>query len=159
MTIVTKSALASTITYEIYDYSKDKNGHLVAAGSKEYSDVDINIACDNSHCKKILLLEQGYSVGASIYREQKLTGFGIWVRRNNQGFSWEWFNLDGNRTFKKLQEGGMVTVKYSGLPIVEEIAEIIFDTNISLRLNESNEVGSVTQRILIKKGSILKFTP
>jgi len=156
---LSEAAFASSVAYEIYDFTQDKNGQLVAEGSKEYLYTDIKAECDEVHCKKSLLLEQGYSIGASIYRESKLKGFGLWAKINDQGFSWEWFNLTGEGTFKKLQEGGMVTVTYQGLPAVEEIAEIIFDTDISLRLDDSPQVGALAQRILIKKGSILKFVP
>lgn len=154
-----ETALASSVAYEIHHSTQDKNGQPVAEGTKEYSYADIKVNCDETHCRKTLLLEEGYSVGASVYRKPKLKGFGIWAARNDQGLSWEWFDRDGEGKFKKLQEGGMVTVKYQGLPVVEEIAEIIFDTDICLRLDESYAVDAVPHRILIKKDSILKFAP
>ncbi len=153
------AALASSVAYEIFHFTKDKNGQLVAEGNKEYSYGDIKVSCDENHCRKTLLLERGYGVGASVYREPRLKGFGIWATRNNEGFSWEWFGRDGEDKFKKLQEGGMVTVKYQGLPVLEEIAEIRFDTDVYLRLDESHSSDGDTQRILIKKDSILKFVP
>ncbi len=156
---VSEAALASTVSYEIRHSTQDKSGRLVAEGTKVYSYADIKVTCVQTLCKKTLLLEQGYSVGASIYREPKLKGFGIWAVRNDQGFSWEWFSRAGEDSFKKLQEEEMVSVKYQGLPVLEEIAEIRFDTDVYLRLDEYHTSDGNPQGIYIKKNSILKFAP
>jgi hypothetical protein len=155
---------AETIDYEISRISSDNVSIVLAKGKKEYSVSDIVVEEKNSdgeiHWSKTLPLENGFGVGASIYREPKLTGFGLWgVNDGCRSFSWEWFNIEKLGTFKKLQEGGMVLVTYQGQPLVEEIAEIFFTTDISLRINNSCEVGKVTHRLLIKKGSVLTFAP
>lgn len=158
------SAWAESLEYEIMSISDDNIATVLAKGKKEYSAKDIVVEERNVkgevHWAKALPLEKGFSVGASVYREPKLTGFGLWAEIDEgRSFSWEWFNVEKPGIFRKLQEGGVVTVTYQGLPLVEEIASIYFATDISLRINNSNEVGKDTHRVLIKKGSVLKFSP
>ena len=50
-----------------------------------------------------------------------------------------------------------MTETYRGLPFMEEIASIHFDTDVSLSLHDSCEVEKLTYRVLIKKGSVLSF--
>ena len=155
---------AETIEYEITSISSENVASVLAKGAKDYSVKNIVVEertrNGEVHWVKTLPLEKGFAVGASIYREQKLTGFGLWaVGDGCRSFSWEWFNVEKPGIFRKLQEGGMVAVTYQGQPLVEEIAEITFKTDISLRVNNSCEVGKVTHRVLIKKGSVLKFAP
>lgn len=154
---------AEKLIYEIYSLDGDKKPTLLAKGVKEYSDSDIQIEKKEYqgqvHWAKFIGLEKEFGVGASIYREQEVTGFGIWAKGSPCGFSWEWFNIRGPGKFNKLQESGEVSVTYREIEKAKEIAEIHFDTDISLRLDESNEVGKKTHRILIKQGSVLKFPP
>jgi hypothetical protein len=81
----------------------------------------------------------------------------MWAQRSPCGFSWEWFNLSGPDSYIKLQESGEVSVVYRSAAGAKEISAIKFDTDVSLRLNESRKGDRETHRILIKKGSILKF--
>ncbi|HAW52261.1 MAG TPA: hypothetical protein DCX54_08040 [Flavobacteriales bacterium] len=157
-------AHAETIEYEITRISEGNTSTLIAKGKKEYSAEDIIVKEDKcpgqEHFSKKLMLEKGFGIGASIYQEPKLTGFGLWgVIERGRSFSWEWFNLRQPGIFKKLQENGTVSVSCIDDPRYEEIGEIYFSTDISFRINTSQEIGRVTHRILIKKGSILKFTP
>lgn len=155
---------AETIDYEITSISNENVTTILARGKKEYSVKDIVVEERNRngevHWAKSLLLEKDFAVGASVYREPKLTGFGLWASGGGcRSFSWEWFNIEEPGLFRKLQEGGMVEVTYQGQPLVEEIAVITFKTDISLRINNSCEVGKATHRVLVKKGSVLRFAP
>lgn len=160
---VATPAWAAKIVYEIYSLDANRSPTLLAKGIKEYSDSDIRIERREHrgqvHWSKSLPLEKGFGVGASIYREPEITGFGIWAEGSLCGFSWEWFNVKSPGKFKKLQESGEISVVYREMEKNKEIAEIHFDTDISLRLNESKEVGKKTHRILIRQGSVLKFPP
>jgi len=153
---------AATLEYEILDIQNGKRV-LIAKGKKDYSVDDIQIQERHHghevHWRKTLPLEAGFVVGTSIYREKHLKDFGMWIKRHGKGFSWEWFDMVEPGLFKKLQEGGFVTVESQGQPFVEEIATIRFNTDISLRLNESDVIGNVTKRVLIKKGSVLRLGP
>jgi len=163
LSICAIAAKAEKIDYEIFAVDESGSPALITKGVKEYGDVDLDIEERNFrgeiHWSKSLELEGGFSVGASIYREPAVTGFGLWAQRSPCGFSWEWFNATAPGRFEKLQETGHVSVTYRDVGPMKEISEIIFDTDVSLRLNESQDIHRKTHRILVKKGSILKFPP
>lgn len=159
--ICAAAAKAEKIDYEIFAVDEAGNLALITKGVKEYGDSELDIEERNFrgeiHWSKSLELEGGFSVGASIYREPEVTGFGLWARRSPCGFSWEWFNAIAPGHFKKLQETGQLSVTYRNIGPMKEIAEIVFDTDVSLRLNESQDIYRKTHRVLVKKGSVLKF--
>jgi hypothetical protein len=154
---------AEKIAYEIYAIDEAGKPSLMGKGVKDYGDADLEIEERNVrgeiHWSKSLEFEGGFSIGASIYREPEVTGFGLWARHTPCGFSWEWFNATVPGHFKKLQETGHLSVAYRDVGPLKEITQIVFDTDVSLRLNESQEIHRDTHRILIKKGSVLKFPP
>lgn len=161
--IFANAGRAEKINYEIYSVDEAGKPTLMATGVKEYGDADLEIDERNVrgeiHWSKSLELEGGFSVGASIYREPEVTGFGLRAQRSPCGFSWEWFNASAAGRFKKLQETGQLSVTYRNVGPMKEISEIVFDTDVSLRLNESQDIHRDTHRILVKKGSVLKFPP
>ena len=154
---------AEQISYEIYSFETDPYGTLIAKGVKDYSVSDVQVIKKEHrgevHWSKILMLDNGFGISGSIYREPEITGFGLSAEGSECSFSWEWFNIIEPGKYKKLQETGQITAKYNRVDSLKEISEIYFDTDISLRLNESKEVGRDTHRILIRKGSVLKFPP
>jgi hypothetical protein len=100
---------------------------------------------------------------ASVYQEphDELTGFGLWVR-DGPGFSWEWFVRDGADRFSKLQESGRVRVGLRAQPDFEELEEIRFETDVSLRFHAGElprKALRVTHRVVIHRGSVLRFPP
>lgn len=161
LSIVAPVGWAGKIEYEIYAIDEAGKPTLMAKGVKEYGDADLVIEERNFrgeiHWSKSLELDMGFSVGASIHREPEITGFGLWAQRSSCGFSWEWFNATAPANFKKLQEAGRLSVSYRNVGPMKEIAEIFFDTDVSLRLNESQDIYRKTHRILVKEGSVLKF--
>jgi len=154
-------AKAEKVSYEIYAMNGAELPTLIAKGVKEYRPADIHVEENNDRGRinwsKSLELDGGFTIGASIYREPEVTGFGLWAQRSPCGFSWEWFNATDPGHFKKLQEIGQLSVSYRNEGELKEIAEIVFDSDVSLRLNESQDPDRKTHRILIKKGSVLKF--
>lgn len=152
---------AEKVKYEIYAIDEAGKPSLITKGVKDYGDADLDIEERNYqgeiYWSKSLELEAGFSIGASIYREPEVTGFGLWAQRSPCGFSWEWFNVTAPGHFNKLQETGHLSVAYRNVGPMKEIAEIIFDTDVSLRLNESQDIHRKTHRILVKKGSVLKL--
>lgn len=161
--IFANASRAEKIEYEIYALDKAGKATLMAKGAKEYGDADVEIEERNVrgeiHWSKSLPLEGGFSVGGSIYRGPQVTGLGLWAQRSACGFSWEWFNAAASGRFEKLQETGQLSVTYRNVGSMKEISEIVFDTDVSLRLNESQDINRDTHRILVKKGSVLKFPP
>lgn len=107
--------------------------------------------------EKIIELEQGYKVGARIFFEKKLTGFGLLAKRSSADFSWEWYNKEKGNRFHKLQGGTHVSTEMSGMPLIEEIAVAasLEDTKLSFIANRQGM--DDTHDVIIKTGSVFKF--
>lgn len=157
--LFTSPVLAETINYEIYEIAA---GTLVGSGVREYTSNDIILNPYKSPGKnvveKFIELEQGYKVGARIFFEPKLTGFGLIAELKEGDFSWEWYDKVNGDTYRKLQGSrGLVKVRVGGLPIQEFLVEVVFldDAKLSFSLGGAGKPES--HDIIIKKGSILKF--
>lgn len=155
-------ATAEAIEYEIYELSKGGEARkLIAKGKREYSlkDVEVHPYQRNGRkiAEKLIELEQGYRVGARIFYEKELTGFGLLAKRSNADFSWEWYNKETGNRFKKLQGQTYVTVRTAGQPMVEELAEVRFLEDTNLRFIANRQGMDDTHSIIVKAGSVLKF--
>ncbi|PCJ55337.1 MAG: hypothetical protein COA79_21075 [Planctomycetota bacterium] len=157
--------MSEFIDYELYDYTNDSNGKLVANGIKEYDLDDIVITEVKSKdgsiwWSKNLWLEQGCGISIRIFREIELMGFGLVGERdssiNKWAFSWEWFQQIEASHFYKSQEGGVVNIEVVKLDNRSEVSKVSFTTDISVHIYNTEEADSVGQRIFIKKGSVLK---
>ena len=156
--VLSSYTTAEIITYEIYHTLTHK---LIASGIKQYTKKDI---IEHPYQRngqeineKLLELEQGYKIGARIFKEEKLTGFGLVAELKLSDFSWEWYNITDNLLFKKLQGGTLVSVGIGGGPIYQILEEVNFldDTELEFTTGCKNKKTSYT--ILIKQGSVLKF--
>ncbi len=157
------SIYAENIEFEVHDYTEHPDGNIVAKGIRKYKESDIQVDeklyGDDVYWVKSLRLTDDYDIGVSVYREPEIKGFGIWVKKDNKGFSWEWFDITSSGEFCKRQETGTVSVRYKEYRSDKEVVGIKFDTDVSLRLNASKDINKDTHRIVIKKGSVLKFLP
>lgn len=152
---------AEAITYEIYELSGGGEGpRLVAKGVREYTLKDIEVHPYQrdgvSIAEKFLELEQGYRIGARIFYEAELTGFGLLAKRARNDFSWEWYNKQAGNRFRKLQGGTYVEVKVVGAPGEQELAQVAFVDDTRLRFKQLG-ADSDTHGIIIRAGSILRF--
>ena len=158
--VLSYSVWAQKIEYQIFTVDEVGRQTKLVEGVKEYSDSDFEIlkGRENNSWSKSLELADGFGVGASIYRERMITGFGMWAQGSPCGFSWEWFKRSGPSSFIKLQESGEISVvfRHDKADGMSEIAEVRFDTDVSLRLSESKR-DRETHRILIRKGSVITF--
>ena len=160
---------ATSVSYELYDFTENDSGKLVASGTKNYSHGELEIieradSPGEIWWEKILWLEKGFGVGASIHREDAITGFGLTgelvCKKYKCPFSWDWFNQTNGNHFSKLQESGSVRIETRRINGKVEISKIEFLSNVSLRINATrDEIGAVTHRVLIKKGSVLEYAP
>ena len=150
-------AQAESIEYEIYEQGSDSQT-LIAKGTRTYTASDVKISPYESEgqrvAEKMIELEKGYKVGARIFYEKKLTGFGLLAEKSKDDFSWNWYDQVQGKLFKKLKGKGTVEVKVSGLPMYEELSEVKFleDTYLSFKESDNNE-----RKILIKAGSVFRF--
>ena len=155
-------AAAEIIEYEIYELSRGGAvPKLIAKGKREYSlkDVEVRPYQRNGRriAEKLIELENGYRVGARIFYEKELTGFGLLAKRSNADFSWEWYNKESGNRFKKLQGQTYVTVKTAGMPAVEELVEVTFLEDTNLRFIANSQGMEDTHSIIVKAGSVFKF--
>ena len=156
---ISTAAFAENIQYEIY---KKSTGTLISSGVKEYVVTDIILNPYTSRGEKVvekfIELEQGFKIGARIFSELKLTGFGLVAELEEGDFSWEWYKQKEGYTFQKLQgKKGFVTVRVSGLPLFETLEEVIFLDDARLSFHHGGAGKPESHDIIIKKGSVLKF--
>ncbi len=157
--LISTSVFAEKIEYEIYEKT---TGTLIGSGVKEYIVTDIILNPYTSRGKKVIEkfieLEQGFKIGARIFSEPKLTGFGLVAELEEGEFSWEWYKQKEGYTFQKLQgKNGLVTVRVSGLPLLETLEEVIFLDDARLSFHHGGAGKPESHDIIIKKGSVLKF--
>ncbi len=156
--ILSVSSYAVTIEYEIYN---SKTGKLISSGKKEYSSKDIlqdPYERGGMHInRKLIELEQGYKIGASIHREPRLIGFGLIAELKRSDFSWEWYNKKKDFLFQKLQGGTNVKVRVSGGPLLEILEEVEFLDDTKLEFTSGCKGKKESYEIIVKKGSRLKF--
>ncbi|HKE49577.1 MAG TPA: hypothetical protein VKB52_16035 [Rhodanobacteraceae bacterium] len=154
---------AGCIGYVITDQSDPAHPREIARGTKIYSPSDLQVDArgtgKSDFFSKSLELARGFRIGASVTREPVIDGFGLWGTLDDGSFSWEWFDRSQGSVFKKLQENGRVSVTFRDVRGLQEPASITFESDVSLRINETNQVGKVTYRILVKKDSVLEFPP
>jgi hypothetical protein len=141
----------------------------IAKGVKTYSPAKDIVVRDGPNKDgtpswvKSLVLDENFGIGASVHREQPLTGFGLMVfrRGDRDGFSWEWFDKASGSTFTKLQGSGRVAVQVKKHGETEELTSVEFLEDVTLRYLDdmTKSPGTVTHEVLIKKGSILALAP
>lgn len=160
-------AAAEELSYSFYalPFFGGEPAH-VADARTSYAHKDIRVesgpAGDVQNWRKTLALSNGFQIGVSVYREPRIEGFGMWIRKNNGGFSWEWFERDGNDSFRKLQGPGQLRVRFSRSQGLEEIAKIEFLTDVTMRLNTRWLIPFLkgdSDQVLVKKGSVLWLAP
>lgn len=162
-TILSNVTSAQSLSYQITQEELlwwDKE--TISEGIIEYSVSDIVVEDRIGFTSKHLHVAESFNIGASIYREREKGGFGLWINRNGSGFSWEWFTPEDGQVYRKLQEGGRVLVTHREFEGLFEIASIQFLEDVSMRLDTLSFIPfwyKKTHRMLIKKGSVLRFLP
>ena len=153
-------AWAQTIEYEIYELTKLAGPRLIAKGSRTYSPSDVKVypytAQGRQIAEKFVELEQGYKIGARIFADKELKGFGLLAQKSDDDFSWNWYSRDFGNRFRKLRGGTLVEVKVTGQPVFEELTEVSFveDTRLGFTVGRAEDH---THTILVRAGSVLRF--
>jgi hypothetical protein len=162
------------LTYKIYSLSPSSE-QLFAEGTKTYTIDDIIIhERKNSRphedspfpvwWSKALSIAEGFFIGASIYRNTKRVGFGLWLTRSERrdkdaGFSWEWFQYQQGDIFKKLQGAGTIKATFLKNGAHEEIVSIDFLEDVILRYKDEVGKPGKTHHVYIQRGSIFQVAP
>jgi hypothetical protein len=152
------------LTYDAYSLGGAIGRQLLLHGVRTYSpacDIDVRPLAANAW-NKSLLLEGGFVIEASVYREPTLTGFGLTIDKPAaNGFSWEWFDIESGNVFRKLQGPGRVAVEVAKGPGYEELRSVEFLDDITLRYRDdsTNAPGAHTHEVVVRKGSVLRVAP
>jgi len=164
-----KTVAGETLTWEARVIQESRS-EVVEGGVKTYSpDTDIIVqerSKQNGNgvwWRKILQLDDTFTLSAAIHRNPTLTGFGLLLGMNSNpmGFSWEWFDLDKGAVFRKRQGSGHVSVTLKKGPGYEELMSVEFLDDILLRYQEdmSKPPGSHSHEVIVRKGSVFRFAP
>jgi hypothetical protein len=161
------TACAESLDYAIYSLplffgEREK----IAEGRLVYSHDDVRVErgpIENIwNWRKTLPVAAGFEIGTTVHRDKEITGFGLWMKKGGQGFSWEWFRLEGNDVFRKLQGPGRVRVRLAKTGDLVELASIEFLEDVTFRLNTlppNPFLDKDTYNLVVKKGSILWLAP
>lgn len=139
---------------------------LVQKGVRKYERSEVRVMpgpTKGGHGKVYTLpVVEDFSIHAHIYREPRIDGFGLTLERGLGGFSWEWFSREEGNVFRKLQEGGRVSVRMRQFPEGMELAEIRVLEDITLRMDRYAFIpftGRDSDRLTLRKGSVLWLSP
>ena len=177
--LVALATRAESITFELYDVSRGGAPALLAKGVHQYTVRDVLVTeYDNARdgavfprwWVKEIRISSGFSIGASIFRERELVGFGLWLKDRGSflgriasgGFSWDWFNQDSGLIYRKLQGTGLVRVSLAPSAQFKEITSIEVLEDMMLRANNRPWFffsDGDTHHLVIRKGSVLRFAP
>ena len=171
--LTASAAAAETITYELYELSGGARTKLLAHGTKSYTLDDIAVttsAVGTKFWRKELLVADGFSIGASIYRDKELDGFGLWLTRRPEwyevwsdgGFSWDWFYREQGATYRKLEGPGRLKATIVTGPRYEELTAVEFLEDVTFRLKDSpwfSFSDADTHHMVVRKGSVFRVAP
>ena len=134
---------------------------LVKEGTRTYNHSEIYTLFaerEASLTQKGLKVAEGYVIQAGTHREERIEGFGLTIAKDGRGFSWEWFDRESGDIFRKLQGSGRVNVRFAKVDGKEEIAEILFLDDITMRLDRYWMIPFTkgkTDHLVVKRGSVL----
>lgn len=165
------SAPSQSLIYSIYSLSPlFGEQQKIAEGERVYTPEDILVTPYHhspfaTDWSKSLAISNGFSIGAEVYREAKIGGFGLSISLNGEGHSWEWFDKKDKDIFCKRQGKGHVKVRIKSIDNQEELTSIEFLDDITLRLQTDNWWQSIpfldkdTHIVIVRKGSVLWLAP
>jgi hypothetical protein len=155
---------SGSLQYEIYELQGNSAAKLLAKGTVEPSTRDVAIiegsTLGQTFLQKSVALSDGFRIGASVFPEKTLDGFGLWIRRDDGGFSWNWFVRENGLTYRKLQGPGRVKVTLAPNKDYEELIAIEFldDVTLTGRFGWFSLL-SDTHYVVVKKGGVLRLSP
>jgi hypothetical protein len=149
--------------YEIYELPDNSQPKLLSKGIVETASTEVAIiegsALGQTFWQKSVPLADGFRLGASVVREKSLDGFALWIRRDDGGFSWNWFKRENGLTFRKLQGSGHVKAILAPNKDYEELIAVEFLDDVTL----TGSFGwfgllSDTHHVVVKKGGVLQLS-
>jgi len=161
--LFSSAAAAETISYSIYSLPLfGAEPKLIAEGQRIYARTEVRTtpgpASNVRNWEKTVSIANGFEIGASVYREPRTDGFGLWIKKNGGGFSWEWFVRETDEVFRKLQGPGRLKVRFTLIEGLQELAEVEFLDDVTMRLNTRWFIPFMnknTDHLIVRKGSVL----
>jgi hypothetical protein len=157
---------AEQLTFEAFAVAPSGERERLAGGVQTYDPAkDIVIresdGGGSTHWTKWIVLEGDFAISVSVYREPELTGFGMTVARPDDGFSWEWFDLESGDVFLKRQGSARVKVTVLNGEGFQELQAVEFLDDVVLRYLDdmSKPPGTHTHELLVRKGSVVRVAP
>jgi len=149
------------LTYALYKFPLfGGDPTLVKEGLRTYGLSDVRVRPgpqgDVSAVKRLEITD-GFSIEAHIYREANIDGFGLSVEKQ-AGFSWEWFDRERDDIFSKRQGPGRIRVRMAEAGGKQEVAEIRFLDDVTLRLDRYFLIpftADESDHLVVRKGSVL----
>jgi len=161
--LVAECGCRDSLKYEIYAIQRGSEPNLLAKGTTKADGSNVRTAKRSVFGvrfeQKWIELDSGFSVGASVYREKQLDGFGLWIHRNGSGFSWNWFTRESGLVFRKLQGNGRIKASLTPNEEYEELAGVRFLDDVTLTGQFGWLLYWDTHHVIVKKGSLLRFIP
>jgi hypothetical protein len=154
------SDLPQTLTYDVFQVSKDGTRKPLGQSIRQYRKNDIRVETLRNGAKsKRLSLDNDLVLAVDVYREPRLEGFGLSVHKEKgaPGFSWEWFDREKDDVFRKRQGTGSVRVTFANDAEVQELIAVEFLDDMTLRWLDF-ETGT-RLAIVVRKGSVFRVRP
>ena len=147
-------------TFEAFQVDGHQVRTLLGKKALEYrpgSDVMVEEMRDATFAKT-LALDYGFSLSTMVYREPKLTGFGLSLdKEGSDCFSWEWFKHDSGDIFSKMVGRGKLRVSVAGDSKVQELVAVEFLDDIPLQCEDRRS--GLTYEAVVKTGSTFRVKP
>ena|SRR5687768_14100642 len=153
-----------TLAFDAYTSTDDGARTFLASGTRVYTESDIETReCQDQEgltfWTKVLRLEfDGFGVGTHVEPLTVVEGFGIFVTKlGERGFSWEWFNVEGDVTEVHENRPEQLRVFTRDVGGAVELQGVEFLTDTALRYCDHIGSRDQTHQIVVRQGSILRF--
>src|SRR4051794_32318179 len=140
--------------YEIYEL-RDNSRNLLANGVLNGDELNVKSTehseFGQTFSDRSVALPAGFQIGVAIFPEKQLSGFGLWIKQNDRGFSWNWFTREKGRTYRKLQGDGHVKATIAVTNDAEQLTGVEFLDDIPLTgaLGPLGALGGDTHAIVV----------
>jgi hypothetical protein len=151
-----------SLEFEIYEIGSNSAPKLLAKGTVPSDGSNVKTAertvFGRRFQNKWIPLDEGFLIGASIYRPKKLEGFGLWIRSDDvAGHSWNWFTRESGRVYRKLQGSGRVEASVIQHKDYEVLEAVRFLDDVTLTAQFGWLPYWDTHQVVVKKGSVLRL--
>jgi hypothetical protein len=154
----------STLTFDAYAVAEDGARTFITSGTRVYTESDIETKeCQDqdggTFWTKVLRLDfDGFGVGTHVEPVPIVEGFGIFATKlGERGFSWEWFNVEGDVTQVHENRPEQLRVFTRDVGGAVELQGVEFLADVPIRYCDHIGSRDQTHQIVVRQGSVLRF--